>query len=130
MLYRIGPWPLMRTRDRSRRRRRCLQSLSLHLLRLYITEWGREVVPAKTRLPLTLDTSPYAADYSVNIKLVFLWFFLKSNTCSLNSVIFVMAVYTCICIIFLRCIFVPKFLHVSPYLGICIFVNILCWINF
>lgn len=126
MLYRIGPWPLMRTRDRSRRRRRCLQSLSLHLPRLYITEWGHEVVPAKTRLPPTLDTSPYATDYSVNVELGFLWFFFLSNMCSLNSVIFVME---CICIILLRCIFVPKFLHVSPFLGICIFVNIPCWIN-
>lgn len=83
----------MRTRDRSRRRRRYLQSLSLHLLRLYITEWGHEVVPAKTRLPPTLVTSPYATDYSVNIELGFFVIFFKSNMCSLNSVIFVMAVY-------------------------------------
>lgn len=83
----------MRTRDRSRRRRRYLQNLSLHLLRLYITEWGHEVVPAKTRLPPTQDTSPYATDYSVNVELGFLWFFFLSNMCSLNSVIFVMTVY-------------------------------------
>lgn len=126
MLYRIEPWPLMRTRDRSRRRRRCLQSLSLHLLRLYITEWGHEVVPAKTRLPPTQDTSPYATDYSVNVELGFLWFFFY-----LICVVLILWYlwWQCICIILLRCIFVPKFLHVSPFLGICIFVNIPCWIN-
>lgn len=63
------PWPLMRTKDKSRRRRRTSgspRSLSLIHPRLYIIEWGREVVPLKTRPPPPFI--PNATDNSEDVE--------------------------------------------------------------